>query len=169
MAGIHITDIESAINWWRHRAPGDGVTLGPELRALAEVYALLVFHHETECDEDSMPEAARSAWLRWYDTTPDAPCIAICSTSQGDELCKGCGRSFDEVQNWPVLTPGEKRATWRRITLEGTAWRFNRYAERAIERRQSGQPGQPGQPDPGAPVPDEPTGTGHRASGKDRA
>ncbi|WP_416762379.1 DUF3717 domain-containing protein [Roseateles sp. So40a] len=166
MAGIHITDIESAINWWRHRAPGDGVTLGPELRALAEVYALLVFHHETECDEDSMPEAARSAWLRWYDTTPDAPCIAICSTSQGDELCKGCGRSFDEVQNWPVLTPGEKRATWRRITLEGTAWRFNRYAERAIERRQSGQPGQA---DPGAPVPDEPTGTGHRASGKDRA
>jgi hypothetical protein len=28
------------------------------------------------------------------------------------------------------MTPGEKRATWRRITQEGTAWRFNRYAER---------------------------------------
>ena len=26
---------------------------------------------------------------------------------------------------------GEKRATWRRITREGTAWRFNHYAERA--------------------------------------
>ena len=24
-------------------------------------------------------------------------------------------------------------ATWRRITMEGTAWRFNRYAERARE------------------------------------
>ena len=24
-----------------------------------------------------------------------------------------------------------KRATWRRITLAGEAWRFNRYAERA--------------------------------------
>jgi hypothetical protein len=29
------------------------------------------------------------------------------------------------------MTPAEKRATWRRITMEGTAWRFNRYAERA--------------------------------------
>ncbi len=34
------------------------------------------------------------------------------------------------------MTPAEKRATWRRITREGTAWRFNRYAERA--RRASG-------------------------------
>ena len=29
------------------------------------------------------------------------------------------------------MTPTEKRATWRRITMEGTAWRFNKYAERA--------------------------------------
>nr|WP_297532795.1 DUF3717 domain-containing protein [uncultured Roseateles sp.] len=151
MAGIHITDIESAINWWRQRSPGDGVTLGPELRALAEVYALMVFHREDDCDEDSMPPHARDAWMRWYDTTPDAPCIAICSTSQGDERCKGCGRSFDEVQNWPVLTPGEKRATWRRITIEGTAWRFNRYAERAIELR--GAASAPGGGAAGAPAP----------------
>jgi hypothetical protein len=31
------------------------------------------------------------------------------------------------------MTPVEKRAVWRRITLEGNSWRFNRYAERAIE------------------------------------
>ena len=31
------------------------------------------------------------------------------------------------------MTPAEKRATWRRITREGTAWRFNHYAERATE------------------------------------
>lgn len=78
-----------------------------------------------------MPRRAKEAWLAWYSTTPDAPCIAICSTSQGDETCKGCGRSFDEVQHWPAYTPGEKRIVWRRITMEGTAWRFNRYAERA--------------------------------------
>ena len=78
-----------------------------------------------------MPPAAREAWLAWYATTPDAPCIAICSTSQGDDVCKGCGRTFDEVQRWPEMTPAEKRETWHRITQEGTAWRFNRYAERA--------------------------------------
>ena len=134
MAAIHITDIESAINWWRERHPSpDGITACAEVRALAEVYALMVYYHEPACDERSMPPAANDAWLAWYATTPDAPCIAICSTSQGDDICKGCGRSFDEVQHWPVMTPAEKRATWRRITMDGTAWRFNRYAERAHE------------------------------------
>ena len=78
-----------------------------------------------------MPPRAHDAWLAWYASTPDAPCIAICSTSQGDAVCKGCGRTFLEVQRWTEMTPAEKRATWRRITQEGTAWRFNRYAERA--------------------------------------
>jgi uncharacterized protein len=134
MAGIHITDIEAAINHWRARAPSsDGVSLAPELRALAEVYALLVYHRQSEADETTMPAAARQAWLAWFDTMPDTPCIAICSTSQGDAICKGCGRSFDEVQHWTEMGPAEKRTVWRRITIEGGAWRFNRYAERAIE------------------------------------
>lgn len=132
MAGIHITDIEAAINWWRQRSPSpDGVSLCAELRALAEVYALLVYYRDSECDELTMPAAARTAWLAWYDSTPDAPCIAICSTTQGDAICKGCGRSFDEVQHWTTFSPAEKRHVWHRITQEGTAWRFNRYAERA--------------------------------------
>ena len=132
MAGIHITDIEAAINWWRERHPStDGITACPEVLALAEVYALLVYYREPLADEATMPRAAHAAWLAWYAQTPDAPCIAICSTAQGDALCKGCGRTEDEVQHWPRLSPGEKRAVWRRITMEGTAWRFNRYAERA--------------------------------------
>lgn len=134
MAGIHITDIEAAINYWRQQSPSpDGVTLCAELRALAEVYALLIFYHEDEADEFSFPPKAMAAWQAWYASTPDTPCIAICSTSQGDEMCKGCGRSFDEVQHWPAMRPAEKRATWRRITLDSTSWRFNKYAERAAE------------------------------------
>lgn len=141
MAAIHITDIEAAINFWRERKPSpDGVTLAPELRALAEVYALMVFYREDEADERGFPAAAYAAWSAWYDSTPDTPCIAICSTSQGDASCKGCGRSFEEVQLWPEMTPAEKRRTWRRITIEGDAWRFNRYAERAVE----GVPADPG-------------------------
>jgi predicted Fe-S protein YdhL (DUF1289 family) len=139
MAGIHLTDLEAAINWWRERStlysaqegPSGDAGLAPPLGALAEVYALMVYFRHTECDEFSMPAPARDAWLAWYATTPDAPCIAICSTAQGDAVCKGCGRRFDEVQDWPHLSPAQKRATWRRITTEGSAWRFNRYAERA--------------------------------------
>lgn len=134
MPAIHITDIEAAINHWRRLSPSpDGISLAPELRALAEVYALMVWYHEDWADEATLPVRAKTAWLDWYDTTPDTPCIAICSTSQGDDLCKGCGRTFEEVQRWPAMSPAQKRATWLRITLQGDALRFNRYAERATE------------------------------------
>lgn len=136
MTAIHITDIESAINFWRARSPSvDGAVLPPPTRALAEVYAVMAFERRHDIDETAMPEAALLAWLTWYQSTPDTPCIAICSTSQGDEVCKGCGRSFAEVQYWTEMRPVQKRATWRRITQEGTSWRFNKYAERAAEKK----------------------------------
>ncbi len=134
MATIHITDIESAINYWREREPSpDGVVLPDRARALAETYASMVYARSELVEETHLSDAAQSAWLEWYASTPDTPCIAICSTSQGDALCKGCGRTFEEVQLWPQMRPVEKRSTWRRIAAEGTAWRFNKYAERATE------------------------------------
>ncbi|UCH17465.1 MAG: DUF3717 domain-containing protein, partial [Burkholderiales bacterium] len=62
MAALHITDIEAAINWWRDRSPSpDGVTACAEVRALAEVYALMDYRRDSECDEASLPQAARTA------------------------------------------------------------------------------------------------------------
>ena len=134
LPNIHISDIESAINFWRARQPStDGVTLPAPTRALADVYAGMVYDQALQVDVARVPATAYAAWLEWYASTPDTPCIAICSTSQGDELCKGCGRSFEEVQLWLGMDPVEKRDTWHRITTEGTAWRFNKYAERAAE------------------------------------
>ena len=133
MERIYITDIEAAINHWRQRVPsGPGLALAPEVCALAEVYAQMVFGRVSEIDAGALDGEAMFAWLAWYDTTPDTPCIAICSTSQGDGFCKGCGRSFEEVQHWLSYSPVQKRAVWQRITADGTAWRFNRYAERAL-------------------------------------
>jgi predicted Fe-S protein YdhL (DUF1289 family) len=134
MAILHITDLEAAINHWREKSPSpDGVTLAKPLRALAEVYALMVVNKAWGIEEELLSEQAMDAWHVWYDTTPDTPCIAICSTSQGDDECKGCGRTFEEVQLWPGYTPVEKREIWRRITVSGQSWRFNKYAERARE------------------------------------
>jgi predicted Fe-S protein YdhL (DUF1289 family) len=136
MASIHITDIESAINFWRAKTPSvDGAALPPATRALAEVYGVMALARMQEMDEAAMPQAAFQAWLTWFESTPDTPCIAICSTSQGDDVCKGCGRTFSEVQYWTEMRATEKRVTWRRITQEGTSWRFNKYAERAAEKK----------------------------------
>lgn len=137
MAAIHIQDIESAIDWWRQRSSSaDGVTAPAEVAALAEVYAPMIRARAEDIDEAGLGPAARAAWLAWYAQTTDSPCIAICSTAQGDALCKGCGRTEAEVQLWPTLSPAQKRAVWRRIVAEGNAWRFNRYAERArLDRR----------------------------------
>ena len=140
MQSIHITDIEAAINYWRHVSPSpDGVELSKPLRALADVYALMVYHREDSVSTQGFPPKAYAAWLTWYDQTPDTPCIAICSTSQGDAFCKGCGRTFEEVQHWTQMNPAQKRTTWRRITLEQSAWRCNRYAERVRDHHPSPQ------------------------------
>lgn len=134
MAQLHLTDLEAAIAFHRNRAPaGSDLSLHTDLKALAIVYAEMVARGSSGIDEDDLTPEAQFAWLEWYSTTPDTPCIAICSTSQGDENCKGCGRTFAEVQHWPGMSPAEKRDTWKRITLEFDAWRFNRYAERAIK------------------------------------
>lgn len=135
MDRIHIDDLEAALNHWRQRRPASGsAALAPEVAALAEVYGRMTYRRQHEIDAATLPAAAHAAWVAWYASTPDAPCIAICTTSQGDAVCKGCGRSEHEVQHWPSMSPYAKRAVWRRITREGTAWRFNRYAERAQER-----------------------------------
>ena len=141
MTGIHITDIEAAINHWRRLRPSpDGVRLAAEVRALAPVYARMIHAGAQEVAPAQLSAAAMQAWLDWYETQPDTPCIAICSTSQGDAQCKGCGRSFAEVQQWLELGPVQKRAVWRRIAAEGTALRFTRYAERAAEQRNDTSP-----------------------------
>ena len=132
---IHITDIEAALNFLRAQYPSpDGVQLRKPLGKLAEVYALMAFYGEMWVAAEGFPAEAMQAWLEWYDSTPDTPCIAICSTAQGDAICKGCGRSEDEVQYWQSMGAVAKREVWQRITVQDSAWRFNKYAERAQEK-----------------------------------
>lgn len=49
---------------------------------------------------------------------PDTPCVAVCSTTF-DDVCRGCGRTVDEVANWVFMTEEEKERVWIRITAEG--------------------------------------------------
>ncbi|WP_413857703.1 DUF1289 domain-containing protein [Candidatus Aalborgicola defluviihabitans] len=58
--------------------------------------------------------------------------MAILFHQPGDAVSKGCGRTFEEVQLWPQMTPVEKRATGDALRTGGRR-RFNKYADRAVE------------------------------------
>jgi len=46
------------------------------------------------------------------------PCRGICSVTF-DAICKGCGRTVDEVANWAVLDENERDIIWDRLIAEG--------------------------------------------------
>jgi hypothetical protein len=49
---------------------------------------------------------------------PDTPCVAVCSTTF-DAVCRGCGRTVEEVSKWVTMSDEEKEKVWVRITAEG--------------------------------------------------
>jgi predicted Fe-S protein YdhL (DUF1289 family) len=49
--------------------------------------------------------------------TADSPCIGRCSTVLGDEVCRGCLRSFEEITRWLVMSDEERRAVNQRIAI----------------------------------------------------
>jgi|GEM_PF-6796136 len=44
---------------------------------------------------------------------PDSPCIARCTTAVGDNVCRGCGRSFTEISNWWFMDTLERERVWQ--------------------------------------------------------
>ncbi|MBS4099051.1 MAG: DUF1289 domain-containing protein [Sulfuricella sp.] len=49
-----------------------------------------------------------------------SPCIGHCSTSLGDAVCRGCGRTAEEVDRWLLLDDQEKHAIWDRVSAMDT-------------------------------------------------
>lgn len=46
---------------------------------------------------------------------PDSPCVGRCSTTYGDDICKGCGRTYLEVIHWITYDEAQKAAVWDRL------------------------------------------------------
>lgn len=71
---IPITDLEQAINFWRTRAPSQGEErrLCAPAGALAEVYALLIFHRRSDFDVTELGAAATAAFAAWQAEAPRA-------------------------------------------------------------------------------------------------
>lgn len=47
-----------------------------------------------------------------------SPCVGICSTVLGDEICVGCGRTFEEVTDWHGYSDDKKREINKRLKAE---------------------------------------------------
>lgn len=47
----------------------------------------------------------------------DNPCVNHCTaTTLGDDICKGCGRTFEEVVNWIHYTDEQKTEINKRLS-----------------------------------------------------
>jgi predicted Fe-S protein YdhL (DUF1289 family) len=48
---------------------------------------------------------------------PDTPCIGVCSTAIGDDVCRGCARTFGEISFWGELSQAEKDHCWACLSV----------------------------------------------------
>tara|TARA_R110001599_G_scaffold101301_4_gene259170 strand:- start:95 stop:550 length:456 start_codon:yes stop_codon:yes gene_type:complete len=47
--------------------------------------------------------------------TDKTPCVGLCSTVYGDQVCRGCKRFSHEIIQWNSYASGEKAAVWLRL------------------------------------------------------
>jgi len=47
--------------------------------------------------------------------TATSPCIGHCTTVLGDEVCRSCLRTFEEITRWIEMSDGERCAVNQRI------------------------------------------------------
>ncbi len=49
----------------------------------------------------------------------ETPCVKVCRMLEGGNLCRGCGRTLDEIARWTSMSPEE-----RRVIMAGLAQRL---------------------------------------------
>ena len=47
--------------------------------------------------------------------SPDSPCVGYCTTVLGDDICKSCLRTFEEITNWVLMSEEQRYAVNARI------------------------------------------------------
>jgi hypothetical protein len=66
---LSLTELESAINFWRQRSPsiGEELRLCAEASSLATPYALMIIERRKQLDTAELSERAQAAIAAWYD------------------------------------------------------------------------------------------------------
>jgi predicted Fe-S protein YdhL (DUF1289 family) len=70
----------------------------------------------SDSDRDALRRRRREERRRMlFDSSVPSPCISVCQMEDATGLCLGCRRTIDEIRDWIILTPNEKRAVLARI------------------------------------------------------
>ncbi|MEI7456313.1 MAG: DUF1289 domain-containing protein [Nitrosomonadales bacterium] len=49
--------------------------------------------------------------------TAQSPCVGYCTTVLGDDVCRSCLRTFDEITRWVEMSDEERCAVNQRIAI----------------------------------------------------
>ncbi len=53
-----------------------------------------------------------------HEVTSDSPCSGHCTTVLGDDVCRSCRRTFEEITRWVEMSEEERLKVNQRIALE---------------------------------------------------
>ncbi len=65
------------------------------------------------------PSPRVSASASSQDRGIHSPCISICQMDARAGLCRGCGRTIEEITLWSRLDEESKRAVWAALPARG--------------------------------------------------
>lgn len=70
----------------------------------------------------------------------NSPCVGKCSTSMApfDEICRGCGRSVEEIRDWETYTDLDKKLINLKNVMRGYSIRqkIESYGDEMSEKKQ---------------------------------
>jgi predicted Fe-S protein YdhL (DUF1289 family) len=70
----------------------------------------------SESERDAQRRRRREERRRLlFDSSVPSPCVSVCQMEEASGLCLGCRRTIEEIRDWIILTPDEKRAVLARI------------------------------------------------------
>lgn len=69
---LSLQELEAAINFWRDRRParGNEYALSAEVKILARVYAMMIYHHASSLTLEQLDAGARALLLAWRASNP---------------------------------------------------------------------------------------------------
>jgi predicted Fe-S protein YdhL (DUF1289 family) len=102
------------------RQSTDGATDGTtsHLTKLHKPQQVIGYSHPTKQPKDGCQMVGYVQQVEREIVTTECPCTGHCTTALGDDVCRSCLRTFDEITRWPQMSEEERSAVNRRIAQE---------------------------------------------------